>query len=375
MKLIYADYFEKFKCIADKCTDTCCAGWEIDIDPKSYEAYMKIPGEFGDRLRASIKTYDQGLDDDSEGAYIYEAHGFVLTKDKRCSFLKDNGLCDLYINLGEKALCDVCTDTPRNFLDYGKAREISLSLSCPEAARLMLSKKDSIKILSSKNDESFDLEESDEDLEFAYFIRDSRDKSIEILQNKNQEISKRIIDFLDFSKTCQEKINNNDISPKEDFPFSTYDLFKKRLDSFSQLDSISEEWENYILDFSRYFVDKNTYKKAIYSIFKLFKEEDRLIELENILVYQAFLLLGRSIDDYDFLGKAKLAALSYLMILDMCSLHFFKNKKFSNNDIQDICRIFAKEIEHSQENIDFLFDEILFEDEYSIASLKKALNI
>ena len=28
----YPDYYEKFSCIAGACEDTCCAGWEIDID-------------------------------------------------------------------------------------------------------------------------------------------------------------------------------------------------------------------------------------------------------------------------------------------------------------------------------------------------------
>ena len=26
------DYYKKFSCIADKCPDTCCAGWEIVVD-------------------------------------------------------------------------------------------------------------------------------------------------------------------------------------------------------------------------------------------------------------------------------------------------------------------------------------------------------
>ena len=25
-------YMEKFKCIGSECTDTCCAGWDINID-------------------------------------------------------------------------------------------------------------------------------------------------------------------------------------------------------------------------------------------------------------------------------------------------------------------------------------------------------
>ena len=34
----YPDYYEKFACIAGACEDTCCAGWEIDLDEETYEA-------------------------------------------------------------------------------------------------------------------------------------------------------------------------------------------------------------------------------------------------------------------------------------------------------------------------------------------------
>ena len=28
-------YYNRFQCMAGSCPDTCCAGWEIAIDPKS----------------------------------------------------------------------------------------------------------------------------------------------------------------------------------------------------------------------------------------------------------------------------------------------------------------------------------------------------
>ena len=31
------DYFKEFSCIAGACKDSCCLGWEIDIDEDSYE--------------------------------------------------------------------------------------------------------------------------------------------------------------------------------------------------------------------------------------------------------------------------------------------------------------------------------------------------
>lgn len=131
MILRYPEYYEKFSCIAGRCEDTCCAGWEIDIDDASYEYYMQVPGKFGERLRSSIKEYP--LEDDGR----YEMHGFILKEGKRCPFLNSDNLCDMILELGEDAICDVCTNTPRNFLEYGNAREVSISPSCAEAGRLI----------------------------------------------------------------------------------------------------------------------------------------------------------------------------------------------------------------------------------------------
>ena len=37
MEYTYPQYFYDFQCEASACSDTCCAGWEIDIDDKSYQ--------------------------------------------------------------------------------------------------------------------------------------------------------------------------------------------------------------------------------------------------------------------------------------------------------------------------------------------------
>ncbi len=38
---------------------------------------------------------------------------FYMNEDGRCAFLNENNLCDIYIQLGEEALCDICTEHPR----------------------------------------------------------------------------------------------------------------------------------------------------------------------------------------------------------------------------------------------------------------------
>ena len=105
------EYYEKFSCIASRCKDSCCAGWEIDIDEDSYAYYNSVEGKFGKRLKESM--YEADPDDDGGG------YRFKLKGKKRCAMLNDQNLCDLYTALGEEALCEVCTEYPRFSLIYG----------------------------------------------------------------------------------------------------------------------------------------------------------------------------------------------------------------------------------------------------------------
>ena len=49
MKIRTPEYYKDFKCIAGACTDTCCAGWDVDVDEKSYDYYKTVAGSFGQR--------------------------------------------------------------------------------------------------------------------------------------------------------------------------------------------------------------------------------------------------------------------------------------------------------------------------------------
>ena len=50
MKVLKPFYYDDFKCIANKCIDSCCIGWQINIDEKTYKKYKKVKGVFGKNL-------------------------------------------------------------------------------------------------------------------------------------------------------------------------------------------------------------------------------------------------------------------------------------------------------------------------------------
>ena len=174
MRYLKPHFYDQFVCTAGDCPDTCCAGWQIVIDEDSLERYGNEKSEFGKRLRNSI---------DWEEECFYQ-------NNRRCAFLNDENLCDLYKALGPDSLCDTCRLYPRHTEEYEGLRELSLSLSCPEAARIILSCKEPVRFLEEETDEEDDFEEFD----FMMFsqLEDTRDVLFRILQNRELPLQERM---------------------------------------------------------------------------------------------------------------------------------------------------------------------------------------
>ena len=130
MKHYYPSYYEKFRCIAASCPDSCCQGWDVVIDCETEGFYNSVKGDFGERLRKAIYT-------DSDGDRV-----FHLADEKKCPFWGNDKLCEIYKELGEEHLCDTCAHFPRLTLEFEDFCEHSLALACPEAARLILTTDD-----------------------------------------------------------------------------------------------------------------------------------------------------------------------------------------------------------------------------------------
>ena len=169
MLTVWPNYYPRFRCIADRCRHTCCAGWEIDIDEESLERFQNTKGVMGERLRAAI----------SEGE---EPH-FVLQEGERCPFLNGDNLCDLILYGGESFLCQICTDHPRyrNFLP-GRT-EIGVGLCCEAAGQLILSRKEPMTLCVTG--------EKEETAAEALPILALRQEAFEIAQDRTKTLTER----------------------------------------------------------------------------------------------------------------------------------------------------------------------------------------
>ena len=94
-------YMEKFKCIGSECTDTCCAGWDINIDENSLERYKNSTGALKSLVEGKFLTGDKKDD-------FFNAGYMILKDGSRCPFLNENMLCDIHGAVGEENLCITC---------------------------------------------------------------------------------------------------------------------------------------------------------------------------------------------------------------------------------------------------------------------------
>lgn len=253
MLTITPDYYNKFKCIADKCKHSCCIGWEIDIDDATFKKYSNLETDFTIKLKNNIE--------------LGETPHFKLGQDERCPFLNRNGLCDIITNLGEDMLCQICSDHPRFRNFYDNFTEIGLGIACEAAAEIILTKKD--KSIINLPDEALQLP----------IIR-FRKNIFDILQDREFPIDERIDNMLILLDT---QLPTN---------IDWYAVF-------NELEKLDNTWEQYLLRIKNGInspVTDNSLDTAyeqllVYLIFRHFTDsqyDDRIKErvLFAVLIYK-----------------------------------------------------------------------------------------
>lgn len=366
MKIRVPKYLNKFKCIADKCEDTCCAGWEIVIDEETYDYYENLSGSFGERLRSEI------INDGEDNIFVL--------KNGNCAFLNENKLCDIYNELGEDGLCYTCKKYPRYMEEFGNLREIGISLSCPEAARIMLGDSNKMEFELNENDE-FITSYNDIDAMLFMELMQCRNIIFNILQNGNIDLNIRAAIILDFAKEVQDKIDEDDLTSLKTIKerYMDKNFINKTSDDLNKTIRDKEQWytdiEEYFyvfkglkhinnndplgLDKVLYYIKSSAENKDIYlDKYKEFKKfyKHNMYKFENILVYFVFRYFMKSVFDYDVAAKVKTAVVSYLIIKQLCVVRWIESGDLSDEDIVDISHTYSKDIEHLEENIDTLAD-------------------
>lgn len=383
MKIRVPEYFKDFKCIASKCEDTCCSGWGIVIDDATYDRYKNVQGEFGDRLRSEI---------------VHEAgENIFVLKGNNCPFLNEEKTCDIYINIGEENLCYTCQQYPRYTEEFGSLREVGISLSCPEAARIMLNNSKKVEFELSENNE---VVSSYNDINAQLFIEllQSRKIVMDIIQDRTIDLRKRAVVALLFVDEIQEKIDEseikeiksvrekyldkgfleeliNELEEYRDNEGSKYDDMHEYFKVFKDLKHITPDDPLGLNDALRYFWQTDEDEELYIIKHRQFEEyyKDKLYKFENILVYFVFRYFMKAVFDYDILAKIKTALVSYMLIRELAVVRYIENNEFTDEDMVDIAHTYSKDIEHLEENIEALAELFETNDVFDIEEMVIAL--
>ena len=129
MKRIRPDYYDKFTCIADQCTITCCQEWKIGVDADTNRKWKKIfPPEDVSPQKKNLSAYTTKKD----GGRVIE-----LTEEHKCPFLNENKLCKLVTAYGDNVLSETCAVFPREVHRFKTHEEETLMPCCPAVIDLL----------------------------------------------------------------------------------------------------------------------------------------------------------------------------------------------------------------------------------------------
>ncbi len=316
MKLIAPDYYTKFKCIADKCQHSCCIGWVIDVDDDTLSYYHTIEGELGERLK-------KGIDESGDTAH------FILGEGERCPFLNRSGLCDLITELGEKNLCQICTDHPRYRSFYYDRTEIGLGLCCEAAGALILKQQEKTELVVLEDDGGREeLQDADASL------LEWRQQLFAIAQNRDMSMEKRADALL---KAAAFQIPARSQSQWADI--------------YLELERLEESWTDRLLEL----------KETDISAAPTLDMPEWETAFEQLLVYFLYRQLPFALDDGEYEGRAAFAVLSYRIIRMLCRVHAVLHGSVTIDDLVEIARQYSAEVEYSDENVEAVLDA-LFEE-------------
>ena len=334
MHYIKTTNFDKFKCIAGDCPQSCCKGWQIVIDDEALLKYSKTEDGFTERLVNSI-DWEEGL---------------FLQCDGSCAMLNSDGLCDLYIARGEEALCETCDKYPRHTEEYEGIRELSLSLSCPEAARMILENKDRLEFTE------WDDEEEDDFDDFDYLLytklEDVRNNVIfPIIQDRSITFEFKCGILTNLGKRLQAFVDEDELYEMDDFIWKLADEIKdknynglsvdiswKNKELFSKLDRLevlSPDWPETVKNTKEHWTDD----------IMLTKDEE--VQAEQLLMFFFYVYFDGAVYDDWIYSKVMMSLLSVYWIFEI-------DRAKPVSELVRSAYLYAREVEHSDFNLEEL---------------------
>lgn len=307
MRYYAPSYYSSFACIGGKCTHTCCAGWEIDIDGDTLERYRAMQGPTGELIRSHI---------DESG----ETPCFRMTEENRCPFLNPDGLCSLIISEGENVLCQICTDHPRFRNFFADSEEIGLGMCCEAAVRLILTWPEPVD-LELIDDDGYDDPESEEEQE----LLDLRDQLIFSMQSRMHPVAERVRKLIESAGLPLDPLD--------------YEYWAEFLLTLERLD---DAWADRLEELRQH-ADCSE---------DILSSDEWELAFEQLMVYFLYRHIPAALTDGDAIGRMVCCALMWALVRRLCAVHYAIHGSLVLEDMVQISRMCSSEIEYSDVNMD-----------------------
>ncbi len=313
MRIFKSAYYDSFRCIADQCPDSCCKEWDVQVDEASDSFYRSLPGPLGDRLRQVLR------DDPDAGTLMAIENG-------RCPMWRDDGLCRIQAELGHSALCKTCREFPRLTHDYGDFVELGLELSCPEAARLILSSPAAPFVVSQVPGG----DASEYDAEAMTVLLETRKFALQLLSDSRYSVPQALILLLFWGYQAQALLDGGD----------TPDFDPDRI--LCQAANLAAETS--AIPLFRFFLELEILTDAWRSLLENPVESPWSETHRSLARYMVERYWLQAVSDYDLVCRVKMAVVSCLLV------------KTLGGDAIVTAQRWSKEIENDMDNVEAILD-------------------
>lgn len=337
MKQYQPTYMQAFHCIAHHCRDSCCIGWEIAIDAQTADCYDAVGGSFGKRLQAAMTTGSPRC--------------FRTDAQERCPFLNAHNLCDIILEMGEAALCRICTEHPRFYNWYPDRKECGLGLCCEEAARLILSQPMELQVTEIPDETAEDF-----DLSLLACLRTARNEIVSELQNTAKPLYHQLSRLVLLAHRLQSGADNGDLTlPKWENPPASAAVSPwnaaELLQFLCTLEPMNQSWHPYLQECLRHLPQIQTELPVFRRRFPHTQDY-----LRNIAVYFIWRYFANGAAQGEFLSYSKLTAAAVFLCEVFFCYAWLQGSVPALQACADLAKQLSKEIEYSEENLNALLD-------------------
>ncbi len=348
MELLKPDFYDAFVCIASRCRDTCCAGWEIEVDEETLKKYGEVPGNFGRSLRSRISQ-------EEDGAY------FTLAPGRRCPFLNERNLCEIYLQLGEDMLCDICREHPRFYQWFGDYTEAGLGLCCEEVCRLLFQRKEPLRFVRETRGET-----GEEEDPLLQPLLKARERLFSILQNRSRPMDQRMAAALEFAEQLDPPVRQEDTeeirklagtdpsdwletAEKEEAWYGSREKVLELLKLYETLESLDGTWRGRMEDLREQLPHLLEQRRVFLDAFR-----NREYEYEHLTVYFLYRYFMEALFDGCVLPPVRFTAASLLILQLMDTRLWLEKGGFSEADRIFTVKLYSKEVEYCPENMEMI---------------------